>query len=187
MLNAKDLAMLMRKSNKLVIEKLDNTEYMITDTYIMVRLSQLEFSEFFSKWNSYKTTATIPFDFEATISSIEGADFVEDDLDMSMVTRQVKNSKYQVEISDFTKYLDEKEARIYKAGSELCLFDVKYNFLLDKGDDYRSAGKLDPLYVLKDDVVQAVIMPIRGKEKGMTLKEELEALIERWTRSTKTA
>ena len=108
MINGKEIAKLIRKSNNVIIEKFENGSYNVTDTYIMVILNEAEFGKFFAKYNSYKTTADIPFNFEGTISSIGKTPFKEDKLNTKTVTSQIGNAKHEAVITDFYKKKNRK-------------------------------------------------------------------------------
>ncbi|PUU86273.1 MAG: hypothetical protein CI948_2888 [Halanaerobium sp.] len=69
MIDGKEIAKLIRTRNNVIIEKFEDGSYNVTDTYVMVKLNEAEFGKFFAKYNSYKVTADIPFNFEGTISS----------------------------------------------------------------------------------------------------------------------
>jgi len=175
MVNGKKLAQLLKKSKKLVVEKRNEKEFLLTDTYIIVRLDDKEFGEFFAKYNSYKNTANIPFKFEDTICSLGKKDFNESNLEMATVINEVDGAKKKIKLTKFYKSLKDKDAQIFKAGDQLGMFDRKYEFLFDLGDDYKTKGKKGPLFILKEGIVQVVIMPIIDYEKDC-LKDELTKL-----------
>jgi hypothetical protein len=58
----------------------------------------------------------------------------------------------------------------------LAIFLRKYEFLLELGDTYKAAGKIDPLFICQDGEVQAIIMPVRYVD-DKPLKEKINALI----------
>lgn len=75
---------------------------------------------------------------------------------------KVKNAEAKVEITPFYLKRDQKkEARIYNVKYMLAIFLRKYEFLLELGDTYKAAGKIEPLFVCQDDEVKAIIMPVR--------------------------
>ncbi|GAB6099277.1 hypothetical protein JCM16358_11560 [Halanaerocella petrolearia] len=176
MLSGKKLAQIVRPSRKLYIEKTDN-HYFLTDTYILVKLTEAEFEEFFAKYNSYKSTANIPFDFSDNqgICSTDGNQFLEDNLDVSFILNQLEEVNYEVELTNFYKQVDDRLARIYKLGDQLSMINDKYQFLLDVGDVLKTEEKTRPLFVLKDEKFKAAIMPIRDTDQP--LSESISELI----------
>ena len=178
MINGTEIAKLIRKSNDVIIEKFKDGSYNVTDTYIMVKLNESEFGKFFAKYNSYKSTADIPFNFEGTISSRGKMPFKEDKLNTKTVTSQIGNAKYEAVITDFYKQNDSgDEVRIFKAGNEIGMFNREYEFLLDYGVKYKVKDNKNPLFILdNEDEVKAVIMPVldRGEKP---LKQMLQELV----------
>ena len=177
MIDAKEIAKLLRKSRQLIIEKLKDGSYNITDTYIMVNLNGSQFGDFFAKYNSYKSTADIPFEFEGSISSTDSKSFEDIKLNTETVTSQIGNAKYETVITDFYKKNDSgDEVRIFKAGDQLGIFNREYEFLLDYGVKYKAKDKKNPLFILDSkDNTKAVIMPIldKGERKIEELLKEL--------------
>lgn len=188
MINGKEIAKLIRKRNNVIIEKFENGSYNVTDTYIMVTLNEAEFGKFFAKYNSYKTTADIPFNFEGTISSAGGNVFAENKLNTKTVTSQIGNAKFEAVITDFYKKNDSgDEVKIYKAGNEIGIFNREYEFLLDYGVKYKAKDNKNPLFVVDaEDEVKAVIMPVLDKGEK-TVKAMLKDLIKDSYLKTKSA
>jgi hypothetical protein len=178
MINGKEIANLIRKRNNVIIEKFENGSYNVTDTYIMVTLNEAEFGKFFAKYNSYKTTADIPFNFEGTISSSGKLPFKEDKLNTKTVTSQIGNAKHEAVITDFYKKNDYAvDLRIFKAGNELGIFNKEHEILLDYGVKYRIKDNKNPLFILdNEDEVKAVIMPVLDREEK-TLEQMLQELV----------
>jgi len=178
MINGKEIAKLVRKSNDVIIEKFEDGSYNVTDTYVMVKLNEAEFGKFFAKYNSYKSTADIPFNFEGTISSTGANVFRENKLNTKTVTSQIGNAKYEAVITDFYKQNDSgDEVRIFKAGNDIGIFNREYDFLLDYGDKYKVKDNKNPLFILDNQgAVKAVIMPVldRGEKP---LKQMLTELV----------
>ena len=86
MTKAEELASIFRKSKKMIIEKLVDESYNVTNTYVMVNLEGEEYMNFFDKYNSYISTADIPLEFEGVISIDKDDDqFSEDSLDLSLI------------------------------------------------------------------------------------------------------
>jgi hypothetical protein len=165
MINGKEIAKLVRKSNDVIIEKFKDGSYNVTDTYVMIKLNEAEFGEFFAKYNSYKSTADIPFNFEGTISSAGANVFRKNKLNTKTVTSQIGNAKYEAVITDFYKQNDfGDEVRIFKAGNDIGMFNREYDFLLQYGDKYKVKDNKNPLFILDNqDQVKAVIMPVLDK------------------------
>ncbi|PUU87871.1 hypothetical protein [Halanaerobium sp.] len=178
MINGKEIAKLIRKSDNVIIEKFEDGSYNVTDTYVMVKLNEAEFGKFFAKYNSYKSTADIPFNFEGTISSAGANVFRENKLNTKTVTSQIGNAKYEAVITDFYKQNDSgDEVRIFKAGNDIGMFNREYDFLLDYGDKYKVKDNNNPLFILDNqEDVKAVIMPVldRGEKP---LKQMLQELV----------
>lgn len=174
MISGKKLAQVVRTSRKLFIEKTEDF-YQVTDTYILVKLNTEEFQEFFSKYNSYKTTANIPFELpnHQVFSSKRNEDFTEDQLNFNVVLEQAESAE-EVELTEFYK----NDARLYKLGDKLSMFNKKYEFLLDKGDTLKAQAKKKPLFILADDEVKAAIMPIRTTKDEPDLEAQIAHLID---------
>jgi len=154
MIDAKEIAKLLRKSRQLIIEKLKDGSYNITDTYIMVNLNGSKFGDFFAKYNSYSSIADIPFEFEGSIASTDGASFEKIKLNTQTVTSQIGNAKYEAVTTDFYKKNDTgDEVRIFKAGDQLGIFNREYEFLLDCGEKYRVKDKKNPLFILEKRIM----------------------------------
>jgi len=165
MINGKEIAKLIRTRNDVIIENLKEGSYHVTDTYIMVKLNEAEFGKFFAKFNSYKSTADIPFNFKGTISSAGGNVFAENKLNTKTVTSQIGNAKYEAVITDFYKKNDSgDEVRLFKAGNEIGMFNRDYEFLLQYGVKYKAKDDKNPIFILDNhDQVKAVIMPVLDK------------------------
>jgi hypothetical protein len=177
MIDGKEIAKLVRKKNNLIIEKFENGSYNVTDTYIMVKLNEAEFGKFFAKYNSYKSTADIPFNFKDTISSTGGSAFADNKLNTKTVISQIGNAKYEAVITDFYKKNDSgDEVRLFKAGNEIGMFNREYEFLLDYGDKYKAKDNKNSIFILDNqDQVTAVIMPVLDKGEK-PIKEMLKDL-----------
>ena len=177
MIDGKEIAKLVRKKNDVIIEKFEDGSYNVTDTYIMVKLNEDEFGKFFAKYNSYKATADIPFNFEGTVSSAGGNVFAENKLNTKTVTSQIGNAKYEAVVTDFYKKNDSgDEVRIFKAGNDIGMFNRDYEFLLDYGVKYKAKDNKNPIFILDNqDQVKAVIMPVLDKGEK-PIKEMLKGL-----------
>jgi hypothetical protein len=177
MIDGKEIAKLIRKKNNVIIEKFEDGSYNVTDTYIMVKLNEAEFGKFFAKYNSYKATADIPFNFEGTISSAGDNIFEENKLNTKTVTSQIGNAKYEAVITDFYKKNDSgDEVRLFKAGNEIGTFNRDYEFLLQYGVKYKTKDNKNPLFILDNqDDVKVVIMPVLDKGEK-PIKEMLKDL-----------
>lgn len=176
MIDGAKIASLVRPSSNLIIVPLDNAKYVISDTYIMVIMDEEEFTEFFSKYNSFKSTANIPLNFVGAVSKT-GDKFESSDVNVLRIIDKVEAASEEVEITPFyLKRGSKKEARIYKVKDMLAIFLRKYEFLLELGDTYKAAGKIDPLYICQDGEVKAIIMPVRYVD-DMLLKDKIKELI----------
>jgi hypothetical protein len=172
MIDVKEIAKLVRKNSKVIIEKLNDGTYNVSNTYFMINLKRDEFRDFFAKFNSYSSTADIPFNFKGTICSKDGNDFEEIKLNTQAVVSQVGNATYDVYLTLFYRNIAPGlEARIVKVGPELGLFDRRYDFLLNLGSEYKSKGRTQPLYICNKDKVKACIMPIKNTNVN-SLKEQ---------------
>ena len=174
MINGKKLAKVLRKSRQLIIEKRDDCYY-VSDTYMLVKLNNNEFEDFFSKYNSYKSTSNIPFEIESTVSVTRGNDFSKSKSKLDTVIDTVKEADKHVEITEFTRDIGSEEVRIFKVNNEIGIFNKKYEFLLDQGEEYKSKGIKNPIFILKDHEVQAIIMPVRNRDKS--IKDRFRELI----------
>jgi hypothetical protein len=176
MIDGAKIASLVRPSSNLIIAPLENAKYVISDTYILLVMNEKEFTEFFSKYNSFKSTANIPLNFVGAISKT-GDRFESTDVNVLRIIDKVEAASEEVEISPFYLKRDsKKEARIYKIKNMLAIFLRKYDFLLELGTQYKAAGKIDPLFICEDDEVQAIIMPVRYVD-DMSLKDKIKDLI----------
>lgn len=176
MIDGAKIASLVRPSSNLIIVPLDNAKYVISDTYIMVIMDEEEFTEFFSKYNSFKSTANIPLNFVGAVSKT-GDKFESSDVNVLRIIDKVEAASEEVEITPFyLKRDNKKEARIYKVKDMLAIFLRKYEFLLELGDTYKAAGKIDPLCICQDGEVKAIIMPVRYVD-DMLLKDKIKELI----------
>jgi hypothetical protein len=177
MIDGKEIAKLIRTRNNVIIERFEDGTYHVTDTYIMVKLTEAEFGKFFAKYNSYKSTADIPFNFKETISSAGGNVFAENKLNTKTVTSQIGNAKYEAVITDFYKKNDSgDEVRLFRTGNEIGMFNREYEFLLDYGVKYKAKDNKNPLFIADaEDEVKAVIMPVLDKGEK-PIKEMLKDL-----------
>jgi len=176
MIDGAKIASLVRSSSNLIIAPLENAKYVISDTYIMVIMNEEEFTEFFSKYNSFKSTANIPLHFSGAISKF-GDKFESTDVNVLRIIDKAEAASEEVEITPFYLKRDKKkEARIYKVKDMLAIFLRKHEFLLELGDTYKAAGKIDPLFVCQSDEVKAIIMPVRYVD-DMSLKDKIGKLI----------
>jgi len=176
MIDGVKIASLVRKSTNLIIAPLESSNYAVTDTYIMLIMNEEEFTEFFSKYNSFKSTANIPLNFVGAISKT-GDKFESTDVNVLRIIDKVEAASEEVEITPFYLKRDKKkEARIYKVKNMLAIFLRKYDFLLELGTQYKAAGKIDPLFICQDDEVKAIIMPVRYVD-DMLLKDKIKELI----------
>lgn len=139
-------------------------------------MNEEEFNEFFSKYNSFKSTIKIPLNFVGAISKT-GDKFESTDVNVLRIIDKVEAASKKVEITPFYLKRDsKKEARIYKVKDMLAIFLRKYDFLLELGTQYKSSGKIDPLFVCQDGEVKAIIMPVRYVD-DMSLKDKIDKLI----------
>jgi hypothetical protein len=176
MIDGAKIASLVRPSSNLIIAPLENAKYVISDTYILLVMNEKEFTEFFSKYNSFKSTTNIPLNFVGAISKT-GDRFEGTDVNVLRIIDKVEAASEEVEISPFYLKRDsKKEARIYKIKNMLAIFLRKYDFLLELGTQYKAAGKIDPLFICEDDEVQAIITPVRYVD-DMSLKDKIKDLI----------
>jgi len=176
MIDGAKIASLVRKSTNLIIAPLENAKYVISDTYIMLIMDEIEFTDFISKYNSYKSTTTIPLNFVGA-NSKSGDEFESTDVNVLRIIDKVKDAEAEVEMTPFYLKRDrKKEARIYKVKNMLAIFLRKYEFLLELGDTYKAAGKIDPLFVCQEDQPRAIIMPVRYVD-DMSLKDKISKLI----------
>ena len=176
MIDGAKIASLVRPSNNIIIAPLENAKYVISDTYIIVIMDEIEFTDFYSKYNSFKSTANIPLNFVGAISKT-GDKFESSDVNALRIIDKVKDAEAEVEITPFYLKRDQKkEARIYKVKDMLAIFLRKYDFLLKLGDTYKAAGKIDPLFVCQDDGVKAIIMPVRNLD-NKPLKAKIKSLL----------
>lgn len=176
MVDGKRLAKTLRKSNNLIIEKADEKNYHVTDTYMLVKLTREEYRDFFVSYNSYKSTANIPFDFEEAIGLMRGGEFEDKSIKTARIIDQVKEAQYFVNITEFYKKLDNQEVKVFKAGNELGIFNRQYEFLINLGDEYKSKGKKSPLFILNKGEVRAVIMPVMDRS-DITIKNRFKELL----------
>ena len=179
MTRAEELASIFRKSKKLIIEKLDNESYNITNTYVMLNLKGEEYMNFFDKYNSYITTADIPLEFEGVISITKDEDqFKEDSLDTKIITDKVDKAKLKAECTPFYLSRDKKaEVKIMKLDNgRIMIFDRQYEYLLKLGSEYKTEGVEHPLFVLNSEKVKAVIMPVKYVCET-SIKDKIKKLI----------
>jgi hypothetical protein len=176
MLDGAKIASLVRPSSNLIIVPLENAKYAISDTYIMIIMDEIEFNNFYSKYNSFKSTTNIPLNFVGAISK-SGDKFESTNVNALRIIDKVKDAEGEVEITPlYLKRDEKKEARIYKVKNMLAIFLRKYEFLLDLGDTYKAAGKIDPLFICHGEEVKAIIMPVRYVD-DMSLKDKISKLI----------
>jgi hypothetical protein len=177
MIDGAKIASLVRPSSNLIIAPLESAKYAISNTYIMVIMDEDEFTDFFSKYNSFKSTANIPLNFVGAISKT-GDKFESTDVNVLRIIDKVESASEEVEITAFYLKRDKKkEARIFKVKDMLAIFLRKYEFLLELGTQYKAAGKIDPLYICQEDQVKAIIMPVRYVD-DMSLKDKISRLID---------
>ena len=177
MIDGAKIASLVRKSTNLIITPLENAKYVVTDKYIMLLMNEKEFTNFFSKYNSFKSTANIPLHFTGAISKAED-EFESTDINALKIINKVKDAEPDVELTPFyLKRDNKKEARIYKVKDELGIFLRKYESLLELGDTYKAAGKIYPFFICQDDEVKAIIMPVRCVDEK-PLKAKIKRLID---------
>lgn len=176
MIDGAKIASLVRKSTNLIIAPLENAKYAISDTYIMLVMDEEEFTDFFSKYNSYKSTTTIPLNFVGAISK-SGDKFESTEVNALRIIDKVEAASEEVEITPFyLKRDNKKEARIYRVKNMLAIFLRKYEFLLELGDTYKAAAKIGPLFVCQGDEVKSIIMPVRYLD-DISLKDKIGNLI----------
>ena len=169
------IAGLARKSGKLIVEKVDDHNFYVTDTYFVIKVNDIEFGEFFSKYNSYKSTVNIPFSFEGAITLDPAGDkFIDAEINNKVILDGVKEAK-ETKITPFIKNMDDREARIFSIkGGELGIINRKYEVFLDEEFEYKAPDKFGPLFVIDEGVTRVVIMPIRQK---VSIADELKGLI----------
>ncbi|SDM26935.1 hypothetical protein [Halarsenatibacter silvermanii] len=175
MSKGKELAKIMRKSYEVVIGKREDG-FIVTDKQILVKMDGDQFREFFSKYNSYKSTVDIPFEFEGLISSAKDRPFTEANMNLDIIFNQLSEADKEVEFTDYAKLLDSGiTARVYKAGEELGLIKEKYKFLFEMGDEYRTEGRKNSIFILNEGEIRAVLMPINNGDSSV--REELKSLL----------
>ena len=163
----------------MIIEKLVDESYNVTNTYVMVNLEGEEYMNFFDKYNSYITTTDIPLEFEGVISITKDDDkFTEDSLDTKIITDKIDKANLEVISTLFYLSRGKKaEVKIMRLeNKKLLIFDREYNYLLSLGDNYKTEGTEHPMYILKDEKIKAVIMPVKFICED-TIKNKIKKLI----------
>jgi len=174
-MDGKKLAKQFRKSNRMIIKRA-NDSYWVTDTYALVKLDNMEATDFISKWNNYKSTDNIPLLEKGDIYdlSYSGSKFIKNRDPIGKVLKaSTADDLIEVSLTDLSKIIDGNPKRIYKYDDNLGLIDSKYLFIV-AGKSIKTKGRLSPLVLFDDNEnIAGLLMPVRAKAE---IKEELKKI-----------
>jgi len=164
MLDGKKLAQMFRTDYRIIIRRLESG-YLISNTYVLVRVSEKTGLNFVDKWNGYKTTVDIPpLDGGETyeISSHKQRIISNDPL-KRLIRHIDQDELMEVTITDLCKSTKDEVQRIYGFDHGLGVYQNKYHFLIDeyKPASIKTEGMLKPLILFNEaEDVMAMIMPV---------------------------
>jgi hypothetical protein len=162
---SKKLAKDFRTGRNLLVERVDEETFWVSDTHIVVKLGLDDFIEFREKWNNYKSTVNIP-------EVSQGVKIVNGELSKyegSVMAHVIENNlDYKLKITE------EVTAKVGKLGvRKLVSNDIggvymaqEFEYLITEfeGCELYISGKFGAIHVLLDDDLKALIMPVRGFE-----------------------
>jgi hypothetical protein len=165
---AKELAKEFRGKRNLLVEKDGNGKYWVSDTYIAVLLDPYDYGEFKAKYNSYKTTKSIPEDIEHAIKIVAGELTLHDEEIMPNVVSDQLDHRVQTTDEVIASLGQPGIRRLVSNDLGDIYMSRDFEFLLtgpyDSPEIYTS-GKLQPLHILENGHLRALIMPVRGIDK----------------------
>jgi len=163
----KKLAKDFRTGRNLLVEKVDEETFWVSDTQIAVKLGLDDFMEFREKWNNYKTTVNI-MEVSQVVKIVNGELSKHDGSVMAHVIEN--NLDYKLKITE------EVRAEVGKLGERKLVaneigdvyISQKFEYLITalEGCELHTSGKFGAIHVLLDDDLKALIMPVREFENG---------------------
>jgi len=163
---SKKVAQDFRTGRNLLVEKVDEETFWVSDTHIVVKLGLDDFIEFREKWNNYKSTVNIPEVSQGVkivngeLSKYEGsvmAHVIENNLDYKLkITEEVTAKVGKLGVR---KLVSNDIGGVYMAQ------EFEYLITALEGCELHTSGKFGAIHVLLDDDLKALIMPVRKPEK----------------------
>jgi len=163
---SKKVAQDFRTGRNLLVEKVDEETFWVSDTHIVVKLGLDDFIEFREKWNNYKSTVNIPEVSQGVkivngeLSKYEGsvmAHVIENNLDYKLkITEEVTAKVGKLGVR---KLVSNDIGGVYMAQ------EFEYLITALEGCELHTSGKFGAIHVLLDDDLKALIMPVRKHEK----------------------
>jgi hypothetical protein len=163
---SKKVAQDFRTGRNLLVEKVDEETFWVSDTHIVVKLGLDDFMEFKEKWNNYKSTVNIPEVSQGVkivngeLSKYEGsvmAHVIENNLDYKLkITEEVTAKVGKLGVR---KLVSNDIGGVYMAQ------EFEYLITALEGCELHTSGKFGAIHVLLDDDLKALIMPVRKPEK----------------------
>lgn len=173
-MNGKKLAQKLRTEDNLLIEKVGESDYWVSNTYFAVKLNNYTFEDFKDKYNSYKTTESIRKELKEgkTLSYRNGIFSMEENTPISNLLAGIQNLK-PLTLTNLFISNGEPLSRIYKVNGSIGYFSIDHNWLLDKVS-YENIFSEDELssIVFKNasKEINLLIMPMRSEE-DIVMKE----------------
>jgi len=160
---SKKVAQDFRTGRNLLVEKVDEETFWVSDTHIVVKLGLDDFMEFKEKWNNYKSTVNIP-KVSQVVKIVNG--------ELSKHEEPVMEYVIENEPEDYKlKITEEVWAELDKLGErKLVSNDIgdvyisqKYEYLITEfeGCKLYTSGKDRAIHILLDGHLKAIIMPVR--------------------------
>ena len=164
---SKKVAQDFRTGRNLLVEKVDEETFWVSDTHIVVKLGLDDFIEFREKWNNYKSTVNIPEVSQGVkivngeLSKYEGsvmAHVIENNLDYKLkITEEVTAKVGKLGVR---KLVSNDIGGVYMAQ------EFEYLITALEGCELHTSGKFGAVHVLLDGDLKALIMPVREFENG---------------------
>jgi hypothetical protein len=161
----KKLAQGFRKKRDLLVEKVGEETFWVSDTHTAVKLGLDNFMEFRKKWNNYKSTEDIPKEFKV-IKIVNGELSKQEDQVMENVISD--NLEYKLKITNQVRAevgeLGERKLVANETGDLYMAQEFEYIITAFAGCELYTTEKFGAIHILLDGNLRALIMPVREFE-----------------------
>ena len=161
MINYKKLANIFKNSSQFLIWRKGEDEYLVTNTYLIIRLDQQTFNKMKAKYSSYKNT---PYVKELGIDEFVSI------YNKSITDQEKPNLEEVLDDSGAKKAIVTKlilnqgdKNLLYVVDGEFGMISKKYFDLFGYDKKYKTVNTRSPLMVYDVEKLIAAVMPIRNE------------------------
>lgn len=190
-MNGKKIAQIVDTSanSKLIIERVSEDKYLVTDTYVFMVMDEKTYLEFKYKYSSYNKTPYIPDIAVGEEKNYNGHDWLDGGVDFTIFTKNQANLR-PARLTPFIVddgsgeqmrvFRTEYGPRIYKNIYHPLLDDKRVVKVKIEKCPKEKKEKFPPVYGLdNDDNVLVVVMPVRQTGNKISLEDHIQLLASR--------